>query len=103
MEIQLDPERMQLREEADEILQTAAEPIDAPGHDDIELATGSVAVEAVKGGPAVAALRPGDTVVGVDLNHLMPHAGRGLGELSSWRSVDWSSVDTRRYRAARIA
>jgi hypothetical protein len=38
MQKQVDPQRVQLGQEADQILQAAAEPIDTPGHYDIELA-----------------------------------------------------------------
>jgi hypothetical protein len=38
MQEQIDPERVQLGQEAHEVLQAAAEPITRPGHDHIELA-----------------------------------------------------------------
>src|SRR5262249_17439438 len=82
MQIEFDLERMQLREKTDEVLQAPPQSINAPGHDDIELPARGVPMQSVEGRPAVAALRPGDTVVGVDLDHLMPHAGRGFGELT---------------------
>src|SRR5262245_29444873 len=82
MQIELNPERVQLREKADEVLQAAAEPIDRPGHHDIEPAARSVAMQLVESRPAVAALGPADAVIGINLNDLMPHAGRGLGELA---------------------
>jgi 3,4-dihydroxy-2-butanone 4-phosphate synthase len=43
MQEQIDAERLQLGQEGDQVLQAAAEPIDAPGHHNIELsASGGV-------------------------------------------------------------
>src|SRR5262249_36040730 len=82
MQIELDPERMQFREEADEVLQAPPQSINAPGHDDIELAAGSIAVQSVKSRSGGATLGPADAVIGIDLDPLMPQAGRSLSELA---------------------
>ena len=56
MQKQIDLERMELGQEADEVLQAAAQPIDIPGHDNIELPLGSVPVQGIEGWPLVASL-----------------------------------------------
>jgi hypothetical protein len=44
MQIQIDPQRVDLRKEADQVLQRPTEPINRPGHDQIKLALGGIAV-----------------------------------------------------------
>jgi hypothetical protein len=48
VEEEVDVQRMQLGEEADQVLQAAAEAIDAPGHDDVELPLGSIPAKPIK-------------------------------------------------------
>jgi hypothetical protein len=48
MQEQIDPERVQLGQEAHEVLQAAAEPINRPGHDHIELALGGVSAQRIE-------------------------------------------------------
>src|SRR5262245_62146359 len=67
---QIDVERPQFIEEIDQVLQAAAEPVDAPSHHHIELASGSGLVQGVKRWPLVAALCAADAVVFVDLGDL---------------------------------
>jgi hypothetical protein len=45
---------MKLGQEADQVLQGAAEPIDRPGHDDIEHAARGILPKLVKGWPPAA-------------------------------------------------
>ncbi len=54
----------------------AAQPIDRPGHDDIELAPAGVLVHGVKAGALVAALRAANALVTVHRDDLMPRACR---------------------------
>jgi hypothetical protein len=56
MQEQVNPEGVQLGQEADQVLQAAAETIDGPGHHDIELALSGVAAQRVEGRALVAAL-----------------------------------------------
>src|SRR5262249_61773475 len=81
MQVELDPERVQLREEADEVLQAPPQSINAPGHDDIELAAGSIAVQSGKSRSGGATPCPADAVVGINPDHPLPPPSRGLGEV----------------------
>ena len=47
----------------------AAEPINAPGHHDIELTLGCIAAERIESGALVSALCARDAVVAIDLRH----------------------------------
>ena len=67
MEIKIYAEGVQLAERSDKILQAAAKPIDAPGHDDIELTARSGRVQGVEGWAFVSTLGATDVVVLVDI------------------------------------
>jgi hypothetical protein len=81
MQIQFHAYGLELVQEGDEILQTAAETIDRPGHDDVEPPTNKVAAEAIKLGPLVPPLEPTDSIIGIDFDDLMPKALGGGPEL----------------------
>jgi hypothetical protein len=53
---QVDLERVQLGQECDQILQAAAQPIDAPGHHHVELPAGGGSAQGIEGRALVAAL-----------------------------------------------
>jgi hypothetical protein len=48
MQIQLDPERVQLGEEGDEVLEATAETINRPGHHHVKSTAGGVTVEPIE-------------------------------------------------------
>jgi hypothetical protein len=79
---QIHLEGVQLGQEGNKILQAAAEPIDVPGHDDIEISTCSGFMQGIKGWALVSALCATDAVVLVDLGDLPACAFRGLPELA---------------------
>ena len=81
MQEQIDPQRVELGQEADQVLQAAAEAIDVPGHDDIELPLGSVPVQGIEGRPLVAPLGAADAVILLDLHHAPAGAFIGLAQL----------------------
>lgn len=56
MQERINPERVRLGKEANQVLQAAAEAIDVPGHDDIELPLGGVAVQGIEGWSLLAPL-----------------------------------------------
>src|SRR5262245_26032984 len=82
VEIEVDPERVNFREERDEVLQRAAEAVDAPCHDDVELPLSSIAEQAVELGSAAPTLGTTDAAVLVDADDLVAHAGRDLEQLA---------------------
>jgi hypothetical protein len=53
----------QLGEERNEVLQGAAEPVDAPGHNHVYFPASDGAVQIVEGGALVAAFRAADAIV----------------------------------------
>jgi hypothetical protein len=71
---------MHLAEECDEVLQRAAEPIDRPCRDDIELAPRDAVEEAIEPGSLIATLRAADTVVDEFGDDAPPMAGDSLLE-----------------------
>src|SRR5215510_8593405 len=73
---------MQFGQEADQVLQAPTEPIDAPGHDQIELSLSGVATEAIKFRAAVPALSAAYAMVPIDADDLAAHAGSDLAELT---------------------
>src|SRR6516162_2714530 len=73
---------MQFRQEADQVLEAATKPIDAPGHDQIELPLGGVATQAIKFGAAVPALSAAYAMVPIDADDLAAHAGGDLAKLT---------------------
>jgi hypothetical protein len=54
-------------------LQAAAEPIDRPGHHNVELALGSIPAERIEGWALVAALSAANAVILVDLDDFTAH------------------------------
>jgi hypothetical protein len=75
MEHEVNSERVQLEQEADEILQGAAKPIDRPCHHHIELATGGILAQCVECRPLDAPFGTADALVPVDADDVPAHAG----------------------------
>jgi hypothetical protein len=83
MQEQIDPERVQLGQEAHEVLQAAAEPINRPGHDHIELAHWlRCAVPRRHQARLSRPLAPLNAVILVDLDDLAAHAAGDLAQLA---------------------
>ena len=68
--------------ERDEVLKAAAQPIDAPGHDHVELPFGRIATERIERRPPVPAPGAADAVILVDLDDLAAHAAGDLAQLA---------------------
>src|SRR5262245_26332930 len=81
MQKQIDLQGMQFRKKTDQILEAAAEPIDAPGHDQIELPLGGVATQAIEFRAAVPALSAAYAMVPIDADDLAAHSGGDLAKL----------------------
>src|SRR5262249_50336356 len=82
MQQQIDLQGMQFGKKTDQILKAAAEPIDAPGHDQIELPLGGVATQAIEFRAAVPALSAAYAMVPIDADDLAAHAGSDLAKLT---------------------
>ena len=63
VQVQVDPNRVDLRQESDQILEGAPKPIDRPSHNHVELALGSVPTERVELRALVPALGAADAMV----------------------------------------
>src|SRR5262249_40202848 len=72
---------MKMCRKTDQILRAAAEPIDAPGHDQIELRLGGVATHAIDYCAAAPALSAAYDMVPGDADDLAAHAGSDLAKL----------------------
>jgi hypothetical protein len=73
---------MQLGQEADQILQAAAEPVDRPRHDHVELALCCIPAESIEPRALVPALGAADTMILVDLADVPAHAAGDFGQLA---------------------
>src|SRR5215510_768577 len=82
MQKQIDLQGMQFGKKTDQVLKAAAEPIDAPGHDEIELPLGGVATQAIEFRAAVPALSAAYAMVPIDADDLAAHAGSDLAKLT---------------------
>src|SRR6516165_7744679 len=82
MQKQIDLQGMQFGKKTDQVLKATAEPIDAPGHDQIELPLGGVATQAIKFRAAVPALSVAYAMVPIDADDLAAHAGSDLAKLT---------------------
>src|SRR6516162_2376604 len=82
MQKQIDLQGMQFGKKTDQVLKATAEPIDAPGHDQIELPLGGVATQAIKFRAAVPALSAAYAMVPIDADDLAAHAGSDLAKLT---------------------
>ena len=76
------PQRVQLGQEANQVLQAAAEPIHRPCHHHVELPLGSVPAQRVEGWALFPALGAADAVVLVDVDDLAAHAAGDLAQLA---------------------
>jgi hypothetical protein len=74
VQIELDPNGMDLGEEGKEVLQAAAEPIHRPSHDHVEPSSSGVPAEPIKLRAAVATLGARNAIVGIDSNELIAAA-----------------------------
>jgi hypothetical protein len=74
-------EGVQLGEEANKVLQAAAEPIHRPRHYHVELALSGIPEEPIKLWPPIPAVSATDTVVLVDADDLTTHAAGDLPQL----------------------
>jgi hypothetical protein len=79
---QINPQRVQFGKEADQILQTPAESINRPRHDNIKLPPGRRSAKGIEGGAFVPAFGAADTVVLVDFDNLAAHPGSNVAKLA---------------------
>src|SRR5262249_33214303 len=82
MQKQIDLQGMKFGKKPDEVLKATAEPIDAPGHDQIELPLGGVATQAIKFRAAVPTLSAAYAMVPIDADDLAAHAGGDLAQFA---------------------
>src|SRR5262249_18361554 len=80
MQEKVDTKGMNLRQKPDQILQTAAEAINAPGHNHIELALCRIAAKGVECRAPVPDLSAADAMVLVDLDDLAAHASGNIAQ-----------------------
>src|SRR4029453_10002196 len=73
---------MQFRQEGDQVLQAAAEPIDRPDHDHVEIPARCSAAQRVEGRALVATFGAADTVILVDLDDIATHTIGDLAQLA---------------------
>ena len=73
---------LNLAAEADQVLQTAAEAIHRPSHNDIELPPGGIAAQRIERRAPISALGARYAVVPVDPDDLTAHAGGDLAQLA---------------------
>jgi hypothetical protein len=71
---EIDPQRVQLGQESNEILKAAAKPVNGPRHHHVELPLGSIAAHAVEGRPAIPAFGAANAVVFVNMDDFAAHA-----------------------------
>lgn len=81
MQKQVNPGRVQIREEADKVLQRSPEPVHGSRHHHIELPARDVLQHRVERRALVAPLRAADALVLIDRDNLPAHAGRDCGQL----------------------
>src|SRR5215510_9309018 len=82
MQKRIDLQGMQFGKKTDQVLKAAAEPIDAPGHDQIELPLGGVVTQAIEFRAAVPAPSAAYAMVPIDADDLATHAGSDLAKLT---------------------
>ena len=82
MQEQVNPGRVQIREEADKVLQRSPESVHGPRHDHIELPARDVLEHRVERRALVAALRAADALVFIYSLDPPAHAGRNGGQLA---------------------
>src|SRR5262249_30342565 len=82
MQVEIDPQGVNFRQEADEVLKAAAEPINRPGHDHVEVAFGGIPAERIEAGALVTSSGATDAVILVDLDDLTAHAAGDLAQLA---------------------
>src|SRR5262245_21374984 len=79
---QVDLQRVQLGQEGDQILKAAAQPVDRPGHEHVELPSGSVSAQLVERWALVASPSAAYAMIFVNLDDLTAHAVRSLAQLA---------------------
>src|SRR5215472_6350144 len=67
MQAEIDTDGMNLGQEGNKVLQRAAEPIDRPGHDDIDFPAGSGLMQRVESGPLIPPFAAADPVILINL------------------------------------
>jgi hypothetical protein len=82
VQIEVDLGRVQLGQEGDKVLQAAAETIDRPSHDHVELSPRCSPAERIERWALIAALGAADAVILVDLDDLAAHAAGDLAKLA---------------------
>lgn len=70
MQLEIAAERLQVCEKANKILQTAAETIDRPGRDHVDLARGGILEQPIETRPLVATLAAADAGILIEADHL---------------------------------
>src|SRR5262245_60236223 len=73
---------MQFGQEANQVLKAAAQPIDRPSHDHIELTLVGIAAKGIEGRTLVPALSAADAVIPVHLDDLAAHSASDLAQLA---------------------
>ena len=73
---------MQFGQQADQVLQASAQPINAPSHYHVEFAARCRFAERIEGRPAIAALRAANAVVLINFDNLPAHVGGNLAQLT---------------------
>jgi hypothetical protein len=79
---QVDSERVEFGQKADQVLKAPAQSIDGPSHDHLKLSAGRCSAERVEGGALVSTLRAADAMVLVDLDNLPAHPGGDFAKLT---------------------
>jgi hypothetical protein len=82
MQVEIDLERVDFRQEDNEVLQRTTETIDRPCHDDIEFSSRGIAAQPIERWPGVAALGAADAVILVNLDDLAAYALDDLPQLT---------------------
>src|SRR5262245_32919163 len=73
---------MQLGQEADQVLQAAAQPVHRPSHDHVEFPTRGITAQLVERRPLVASPGAADAMILVDPDDLAAHPTRDLAQLA---------------------
>ena len=81
MQVQVTAHRLQLAHEANQILKAAAQPIDRPSRDHVDLARGGILQQAIKPGALVPTLRAADAGVPIEPDNFPSCASRNRLQL----------------------
>ena len=103
IEVEIDSDRLEVLDGAQQIDQRPAKPINCPGHHDAELARPGILEHRVKARALVAPLGAADAGVSVGRDHDPARRSAICPSSRSWLSTERWSVLTRTYSAARFA